>query len=383
MRQVASVGTYGATVTVLERRKGGRYVLRWTDQMSGKKMVKTSEHVVLTKAKEEALDKSAELLKERSQAPSDGSMSWLELLRYYEDHYKPLQTSHQQEYDTHCLTIWRAVLPAHQAIDQLEEHVLRAFIKSRREGTLVVEGKKLRANVERAVAMELEWLRRVVNLAIRNHKKIKSNPIGLIDIPENPRPKRPSATWDRFEVIRPHCEGVGGQDIFGGFMDLVVGLGWRVTAIACLHVQDIDRRPQDGAPNGTILKRAEFDKMGIEDTVPIPDWLAPRIDELLQRRAALKVDSPWLFPRPKDPTRSWDKDYAKERQEVAERKAKLAPIDGGNFHPWRRMWANLRKHLPIVDVAYAGCWDVQTLIAHYQQADDKTVFDVMNAGLPG
>jgi len=383
MRQVAAVGPYGATVTILQRRKGGRYILRWTDQMTGKRVAKTTEHVVLTKAKEEALEKAKALLQSRTAGPTDGRTTWTELLRYYEEHFLPLQAGKRQyKVDRQCLDVWRTVLPPHEAVDALESHVLLTYVQRRQAGVLQVVGRELKACGERAPAMELEWLRRVVNIAIRNKKKIGTNPVKLIKIPKATRPRRPSATWDRYEQLRPHCQGVGRQDIFGGFMDLAVGLGWRVSALTCLHVADIDRTAYESAPNGRILKRAEFDKMGIEQYVPISNWLAPRVAALLTARRGLQVTSPWLFPSPVDPANRWTKDYAKDRQRTAERKAGLAPIPGGDFHPWRRMWANLRKHLPTVDVAYAGCWDVHTLITHYQQADDYTVFDVMNAGLP-
>lgn len=371
-------------MTILQRKKGGRYLLRWTDHMTGKKIVKTTEFVVLTKAKEEALEKSKELLQSRMAGPADGSMTWNELLRYYEEHFLPLQEGKRQHtLDKHCLDVWRAVLPPHEAVDRLEEHVLLTYLKQRRSGTLAVPGRKLKAGAERAAAMELEWLRRVVNIARRNNKKITGNPVRLVKIPKNARPLRPAATWERYEILRPYCQSVGSQGMFGGFMDLVVGLGWRVSALACLHLTDLDRTAHEDAPHGWILKRAEFDKMGVEAYVPIPTWLALRVDELLAQRATLELKSPWLFPSPAKPDRHWTKDYVKDRLASAERRAGLEPIEGGDFHPWRRMWANQRKHLPIVDVAYAGCWDVPTLIKHYQQADDKTVFDVMNAGLPG
>jgi hypothetical protein len=383
MKQVASVGTYGATVTLLQRRKGGRYILRWTDLMTGKKVVKTTEFTVLTKAKEAAMEKSQDLLKTRHDGPSDGRLTWNALFRYYEEHLFPLQEGKRQhKVDRHCLDVWRAVLPANEAVDDLESHVLLEFIRQRKAGTLVVPGRSLKPCGERAPGMELEWLRRVVNIAKDNHKAVAKNPVSLIKIPRTGRPSRPSATWDRFETLRTSCPGVGSQDIFGGFMDLVVGLGWRVSALACLHVSDIDRRPHEKAPNGWILKRSEFDKMGITQYVPISDWLAPRVDALLERRSALDVVSPWLFPSPVHPDRPWTKDYVKDRLRSAERKAGLAPMEGGDFHPWRRMWASMRKHMPVVDVAYAGCWDVATLLKHYQLADDRTVYGVMNAGMP-
>lgn len=370
-------------MTILQRRKGGKYILRWTDPMTGRKLVETTEFVVLTKAKEQALDKSKELLRVRTAAPGDGRMTCQELLRYYEERYLPLQEGKRQEdVDRLCLDVWRAVLPPLTAVDGLEKHVLLEYIQRRQRGELKVPGRSLRPCGARAVAVDLEWLRRVVNIAIADDKRIGKNPVKLVEIPKTMRPRQPDASWSRYELLRPHCEDVGSQNIFGGFMDLAVGLGWRVSALTCLHVSDIDRRPRPDAPNGQILKREEFDKMGFEQYVPISDWLAPRIDELLRRRKALQVDSPWLFPKPTKPETPWDRSYPKERQLVAERKAGIEPIEGGDFHPWRRMWANLRKHLPLKDVAYAGCWDEQTLLRHYQKSDGQTVLAVMNAGLP-
>jgi hypothetical protein len=382
MKQVTSVGPYGATVTILQRRKGGRYVLRWTDPHTRKPVAKTTEFKVLTKAKEAALDKSKELLQHRDERPQDGRAVWSDVFRHYEDHYLPLYGGTRQAViDRGCLAVWRAVLPPSEAVEDCEAHVLKDFIRRRQLGAIQPPGRVLRPCGPRTPALDLEWLRRAINLASGDGKRIARNPVKLVEIPKTTRPKQPDATWDRYLALRPHCEGVGSQDIFGGFMDLVVGLGWRVTAVACLHLKDVDRTARPDAPHGRILKRAEFDKQGYEQWVPISNWLAPRIDVLLTRRRAFGPGL-WLFPSPKDTKRPWTPNYAKARLAVAERKAGLEPIDGGNFHPWRRMWATLRKHLPLKDVAYAGCWDERTLLRHYQKSDSHTVLAVMNAGLP-
>ena len=48
----------------------------------------------------------------------------------------------------------------------------------------------------------------------------------------------------------------------------------------------------------------------------------------------------------------------------------LPKIRGGIFHPYRRLWATERKHLPDVDVAAAGGWgDTRAMKLSYQQAD--------------
>ena len=62
----------------------------------------------------------------------------------------------------------------------------------------------------------------------------------------------------------------------------------------------------------------------------------------------------------------------------AERLAKLEPLKGGVWHPFRRAWASKRKHLSLKDVAYAGGWkDTGTLLKCYQQPDPDTIEEVV------
>jgi hypothetical protein len=380
MKQVTSVGPYGAKVTILRRTPTSKYSFRWTDPFTGKLRVETSSFRVLTKAKEEALDRSKELLQARQSGEQD-RLTWQQLFKWYRAHYQGIyKGTRQAAIDRGCLAVWEAVLPAHEAVEALEKHFLLDFIERRMRGEIQPPGRKLRPCGPRTPGIDLEWLRRVVNLAMADEFAVTKNPVGKVEIPRNPRPHQPTATWERFEALRPHCTKVGSQDIFGGFMDLVVGLGWRVTALTSLHVSDIDRRAYAKAPHGRVLKREEFDKEGYRQYVPISAWLAPRIDELLAKRRALRIKSKWLFPQPTKPESPWPSSYARDRQEVAERSAGLEPLEGGDFHPWRRMWANLRKHMPLKDVAYAGCWDERTLLKYYQQTDDDTLLAVMDGG---
>jgi hypothetical protein len=59
---------------------------------------------------------------------------------------------------------------------------------------------------------------------------------------------------------------------------------------------------------------------------------------------------------------------------VAERLAKVEPLPGGGWYPFRRRWASERKHLSPKDVAVVGGWiDTTTLQKCYQVADDETM----------
>jgi hypothetical protein len=56
-----------------------------------------------------------------------------------------------------------------------------------------------------------------------------------------------------------------------------------------------------------------------------------------------------------------------------------APLDGSDFHAYRRAWATARKHLPLKDVAAAGGWrSTATLLRCYTQVDDATIFAVVS-----
>ena len=53
----------------------------------------------------------------------------------------------------------------------------------------------------------------------------------------------------------------------------------------------------------------------------------------------------------------------------------------GAFHAYRRLWALERMHLPDVDVAAAGGWQVPgTMKQSYQHADAATMLQVIERG---
>lgn len=299
-------------------------------------------------------------------------------MTWFETTWAPLaRTKGQRVQDRFSLALWRAVLPLQQAVEDLDLAVLEQFKQDRKAGRLPLPGLKANCSA-RTVGRDLEWLRRVVNLGIGTPKfKLSVNPVTKVTIPDTAQPKRPIATLSRYERLREVADDTGSQRLFGGFLDLLVALGWRVTAVCELRVADIDLEGR------RIRKDGLVDKEGVDAWLPVSDWLLPRLAGLLAARHALGVESEYLFPRPTDPTRPWDKLYARARLHVAERKAGLHKLDGGDFHPYRRLWATMRKHLPVGDVAFAGGWkNVTTLQRHYQLVDETTVQAVMNVPLP-
>jgi len=90
------------------------------------------------------------------------------------------------------------------------------------------------------------------------------------------------------------------------------------------------------------------------------------------------VGDVWLFPAPRRPEQPWSRHHAKDLLNRATAAAKLEPLAGGDFHPFRRKWVTERKHLPLADVAAAGGWKtVQTLEQSYARADSETLLAVV------
>jgi integrase len=126
-----------------------------------------------------------------------------------------------------------------------------------------------------------------------------------------------------------------------------------------------------------ITWRTEFDKRRREQTVPIPQTLADEIRSLRARLGAFGDD--WLFPQSVGDA-PWHRKRFDALLRRAERKAKVAKLDGGLWHCDRGKWATERRHLPAVDVMKAGGWtDRKTMEMCYQHADDAGVLAVMES----
>lgn len=93
---------------------------------------------------------------------------------------------------------------------------------------------------------------------------------------------------------------------------------------------------------------------GLDAIGNAPLFPAPKADDHIERRLVTS----WLLR--------------------AEKRAKLPKLERGAFHPYRRLWAVERKHLPVQDVAEAAGWrDTRSLETLYQQADAATVLRVV------
>src|SRR5688572_25312857 len=111
------------------------------------------------------------------------------------------------------------------------------------------------------------------------------------------------------------------QGLFGAFLDLVEGLGWRLTAICELRATDVDLAATNARPFGPIRKRAETDKMGVGQWFPMSAAVRSAVLGALERKAAIG-EAP-LFPAPARDG-PWTRCHARDLLERAEKAAQRA-----------------------------------------------------------
>lgn len=81
-----------------------------------------------------------------------------------------------------------------------------------------------------------------------------------------------------------------------------------------------------------------------------------------------------MFPAPNHTTQPVAVRVASDWLAQAEKLADVSPLPGGVWHPFRRRWATVRKHMSPKDVAAVGGWvDTATLQKCYQVADEETM----------
>ena len=153
-------------------------------------------------------------------------------------------------------------------------------------------------------------------------------------------------------------------------MIVAEGTGRRISAWCNLRWDDVDFQ------NGTIRWRAETDKTGHEQIVPMTD---PVKDALAAaRRAQGAIGNTPVFGAPKDPQKPCSRhlfdSWLRRAYEVTE----LPRERWMMWHSIRRKWATERKGYPVRDVMEAGGWkNEETLLRSYQQPDAETVRQVV------
>lgn len=209
---------------------------------------------------------------------------------------------------------------------------------------------------------------------------LEHNPLAGVRRVRELNPKRPVATWERFQATRAAVQALGtnaeSETERNRWIRIELALvlaeatGRRLGSIRQLRWEDIDFQ------RVSIRWRAEADKKRKEWVVPIPPGL---LRELKQFRRKLGAIVGWLFAAERNPSQPMDRHLFDKWLRVAEAAARLPKLEGGLWHPYRRKWATERKGHSLKDVAAAGGWlDTETLLKCYQQPDNETLLAVMS-----
>lgn len=142
----------------------------------------------------------------------------------------------------------------------------------------------------------------------------------------------------------------------------------------------MDERIAEHMPHGAIRWAAEHDKQGLLFISPISAKARAELDKYLRRSP--RMGPVPLFPAPRGGSKSIRRETAARWLLKAEKLAGLPKIKGGVYHPYRRLFASERRHLPDLDVAAAAGWkDPATMKKSYQSADPAGVLSaVENTG---
>ena len=270
----------------------------------------------------------------------------------------------------------------------LTEQDQLAFAQKRLAGGIVCSKDRTTEAVRtRSIEVDLQLLHTMLRWAttvrVRSGRRLlEQNPLAGVKRPREKNPKRPVASWERYQatrrILQDLAEAAPSEVARFKWLKLELALilaeatGRRLGAIRQLRWDDID------FSRSTIRWRAETDKKGREWIVPIP---AAFCEELRSFRIRMGgAFGGLVFPSHSDPTRAVTRDSFGHWLADAEEKAKLPKLDGSLWHAYRRAWATTRKHLPVVDVAAAGGWsDISTLLKCYQHADHDTLLEVMSS----
>lgn len=294
--------------------------------------------------------------------------------------------------------------PGMDVLNLSQSHVDR-YVVARRAGTLSPLGRggrgdrKPRKVRDGTLDADFRWLSSVFNFArrhrVRGERLLHENPLHDVTWPKEKNPRRPVASHQRFVATMKHVDAVDPDGRLRCILALARFTGRRESAICELQSNDVlrdqeviraalaaagmDERIAEHMPHGAIRWREATDKQGLLFIAPLGEDARAEVDRYL--RTNPRVGSAPLFPAPEDPTKPLRRDVASSWLLKAEKAAELPKLKGGVFHPYRRLWATERKHLPDADVAAAGGWkDTRALQLSHQQADPATVLRVVEGG---
>ena len=367
-----SVGERGARVRLYEDRPGG--TLFRSVYVNGWEVRKSLGH----RDKELAIRQAYELLHSllaNEQALDQETLTIGMLAQLYLESPQHLsKKARTQRADRRCLERVVAFLGSARDVATLSESDVRRYALARRQGDpglkRVAPGKPVR---DRAIELDLVLLVTALNWAIRERtsagrRLLRENPLTGVRLPKEKNPERPVMSHDVY--LKLLTVGPRVHPLLRLALIVAEGTGRRISAWRNLVWHDVDFE------GGTIRWRAEHDKKGFEQVVPMSGTVREAL--LVQQKRQAAIGKTWVFPSPKDSSRPCNRHLFDDWLRRAYKLAKIVPPHRGMWHPLRRKWATERKGYPVKDGAAAGGWKTEeVLMTSYQTADAETIKNVV------
>jgi integrase len=370
-----SIGEYGNRVRVYEARVGGP--LYRSVYINGKEERKSLGHRDRQLAVRQARELHHELCANDS-AILHESLTLGRLVDLYissEDHRDKKQRTARE--DERKLQRIATFIGLTRDVRSLDASDVKGYTRARRVGDArlvgVKEGKAVNA---RTIQADVVALQTALNWAIakrndRGQRYLKENPLAGIAVPNEVNPRRPVMTHTVYEallVVSPQVDRLL-------HLGLIVaeGTGRRLSAWCSLRWEDV---LFEEGEFGSIRWRAEFDKRGYEQVVPMSEAVRDALKGAQVQQGA--IGKAPVFPSPNNPAESCRRDLLDKWLRRAYKLANLEPGRGSLWHAMRRKWVTERKDYSVKDIAVAGGWrNAGTVSQCYLQSDPETVRNVV------
>ncbi len=245
-----------------------------------------------------------------------------------------------------------AFLGATRDVASLSGSDVERYTMARRKGHASIIGVTTGKRVKnRTIEADLLTPSRALHWAMRERTRtgerlLKENPLFGVKLPKEKNPTRPVMSHDEYLQLLVVADRI--NPLLKLALVVAEGTGRRISAVRNLLWEDVD------FPNSAIRWRAENDKNGYEQVVPMSDVIGGAL--LAQRNVKRAIGNTPVFPSPQAPLKPCSRhlldDWLRRSYGVAE----LQPRPGGLWHPIRRKWVTERKDYPVKDVAAAGGW---------------------------
>jgi integrase len=353
-------------VRVFVHRTGTLYLEYLRD---GRKIRQSLGHTDRERARQEAYDLAAALLRPDAKTP----VLLGQLFDNYLKEVTPTKGQSGQYHDRRVLELMRKLFGADRRLDSLTHRDAAQFISERKRlGDLRPRAKPKEGQPQRVrhhpigsriIASDLKLLKAVLNWGM-GAGWLDRNPLQSYKVVEEGTPHRPVFTGPQYQALLAVAPQFPWQ--FRSLLILAHETGHRISAMLHLRWSDID------LAKGMFTWRQEADKIGYQHETPITPEARAMLEEARQHSPGIG-DTP-LIPSPRDRSVPVSRDLARDWMQRAQVAAELPPEPGRGWHAFRRNFASELRDAGLRDLCDLGGWkEPMTVVKCYQRPSDDAM----------